>query len=140
MSREDVELQWKNWKIYIDNTCNKIDEIASIGEKAYFNTKVMNLYFSKLKNFMVTRKPYIDNYEDLKTKLDEAGDTLFKAEYQKALNEKPNSPKLVETQYKLMKRLHYVLENVIVSLSRNEILPKIKRIDKNVPGAVRYGG
>ena len=131
------DLQWKNWLNYLNATSDRLDKLGDLGRECYFNTKYLNVFFAELKMFMVTRKSYIDNYDELKIKLDKLGDILFKENYMNDLINKNNVGLLRETQYKIMKELTIILEDIQTSLSDGELLPKIgKKYTKDPKNAI----
>lgn len=140
MSREDIQLEWKNWAQYINNTTMLLDQLGEISNKAYFDIEYINLFFSKLKTFSITRKPYIIDYTYIEKELDKVGDVIFSSNYLNDLRDKKKSPKIISLQYKVMKRLNNIFSKIVESLSMNQIIPKTTKVDNHTPGAVKFGG
>lgn len=133
----DGELQWKNWAKYLNDTADIIEEIRKISEVSFFDSQQLNTFFAKLNSFMSSRRPYIETYEHNKNKLKQIGSLLFSKRYLYDLNKNNKSPKLLKAQYKAMMDLNDIFSNIINDLSKYEILPKVKKIDRSIPSIIR---
>jgi hypothetical protein len=133
----ETELQWKNWLVFINDTSNAIEELRRVGEFAYYDNKYLNTLFAKISVFVSTRKPYISNYVEINKKLKAIGETLFSYDYLKDVGNNKSNVKLKQVQYNIMSKLNEIIGEIIEQLSNNEILPKITKTNKSIPGAVR---
>jgi len=133
----EAELQWKNWLTYINETSKVIEDLRLVAEEAYFDKAKINLFYVKLRIFITTRKPYCKDYDQIDKELKKIGKTLFSDRYINDLFKQKKHAEMQRVQYEIMESLNEQLGKVVQNLSDYELLPKVTKQEKDLPGAVR---
>lgn len=119
--------EWKNWLSFINNTHKRLDELEEVGARAYFDKEYLNLFYAKLRLFISNRVKYFEDYEKVKENLDNIGDNLFSEKYMVDIKRKTNLFEVKRFQFRAMKALNKILEDVSENFSDYEMIPKVKK-------------
>ena len=123
-SPKNFELGWKNHNLFFNSLNNKIDEIVIVAEQAHFDTKLMNVYYAKVKHLYTKHSAYVTDQDKVETELDAIGDAIFSEKYLKDFEKYKDSHEIKQFQYKAVKRMDKLFRQMVKDFSQSELIPK----------------
>lgn len=119
------ELGWKYHADFFRSLNRKVDETVEIAEQAHFNTRLINVYFTKVKNLYNKHASYIKDNKEIETELEKIGNAIFDKEYLEDLAEGiKNKAQIKLLQYKVITRLDKLFRQINKDCSASELFPK----------------
>ena len=127
------DMNWKNHNPFYYNLYDFIDKITKCGYFCSIETNKYILdYYSLIKSFIITHRPYLENYKDFNTKLEELELKLYSKLHLSNINDK----KVFLFQRKVFNKLQNLYSESLQNLYNKGVLPKSFDIyNKKVNGA-----
>ena len=133
----EANLEWKNHSEFFFSLNKLLDEITETEALIYSNTKNIYKYFALISALCSKHICYLNDSKKISDKLKRIRDGLYDKEVLKLVEKKPNDPYLVAHLLKIYDGLTDVYRVLIEDFAKHELLPKVHKIDKNKPSAVR---
>lgn len=124
-----VNAVFTDWKPFIDNTQNALDEIEKLAATCYIEIENINLFYARLKSYLSTRWSYIrdEKENDIKNKLANISNTLFSKSYITELNKRINDKNysnisFIQTQAKILDDLFNIMDLMSKEFKRFKLI------------------
>ena len=131
--RFDQSLEYKDHSLFFIKLNEKRVEIQTLGEQCYIQPKLINIYLSQIVNLLMAYPSYINNYQDVLNRTRKIEKALFDEKFLRDLKENKNSSQVQKFQIKALQKL----QEIYISFSAYEILPKVRSFDNSIPSVVR---
>lgn len=110
------------------DTSEQVKKIREVGVLLYHDPNQIKYYFSLLINLFSTHSSYIDNEDEIGTKLDVLKKQIYSIEFTKTLNRNRDGKPIYEVIDKLMK----IFTHINKSFSNCGVSPKVTEVKKEV--------
>lgn len=110
------------------DTSEQVKKIREVGVLLYHDPNQIKYYFSLLINLFSTHSSYIDNEDEIGTKLDVLKKQIYSIEFTKTLERRRDGKPIYEVIDKLMK----IFTHINKSFSNCGVSPKVTEVKKEV--------
>lgn len=119
---KENKLDFRDWKVFIDNTSQWFDDINKLLSECYTNTNLIKNIYPKIRTFTSSRSANIDNVDELYSILDQVADVLYSSKY----NELKKLGQASDWDMKLLRNLDRCIRLLSKGLSDGELTPKTR--------------